>query len=71
MSNISITSLFPFRRLKFIGSEHIDFEQGTGKVVEFKPDLHFTPICSNCKSKGVGKHSNHQRFLRDLSFGSS
>ena len=69
MSNISITSLFPFRRLKFIGSEDIDFEQGSGTVVELRPDLRFAPICSSCKTKGVGKHSNHQRFLRDLSLG--
>ncbi|NSW83667.1 MAG: ISL3 family transposase [Syntrophothermus sp.] len=69
MSNISITSLFPFRRLKFIGSEDINFEEDTGKVIELKPDMRFTPICSKCRSKGVGNHSNHQRFLRDLSLG--
>ena len=70
MPTLNITSLFPFRRLNFIDSEHIDFEYGTGKVIELKPDLRFIPICSYCNTKGVGRHSNHQRFLRDLSLGS-
>lgn len=51
MSNISITSLFPFRRLKFIGSEDINFEEDTGKVIELKPDMRFTPIVLNAGVK--------------------
>ncbi len=69
MSTINITSLFPFRRVNFIDSEQFDFGNSTGIVVQFKPDLRFVPICSYCYHKGVGSHSNHQRFLRDLSLG--
>jgi hypothetical protein len=41
MSNISITSLFPFRRVKFVGYEQIEFDNGSGIVVELSPDKRF------------------------------
>jgi len=70
MSNISITSLFPFHRVKFVGYEQIEFENSSGIVVELSPDRRFKPICSQCNTRGTGQHSVHQRFLRDLSLGS-
>lgn len=71
MSTISISSLFPFRRVKFESFEQVNFNHGSGLVVEFRPDQRFNPICSFCKTKGTRQHSQHQRFLRDLSLGSN
>ena len=67
MSSYSITSLFPFRRVKiknFFKMEEPDL--GSVYFVVLTPDKRYTPICHECKSKAEGIHSWHQRTLRDL-----
>ncbi len=52
MSTYSITSLFPFRRVKitnFFKIEEPDF--GSNYYVFLEPDQRFTPICHKCGSK--------------------
>jgi len=69
MSTLSITSLFSFRRVKVVDSERLELGFGPGTVVELAPDQRFRPICCKCKSQSFAKHSDHQRFLRDLPLG--
>jgi len=67
MSNCSISSLFPFRRVKIKKFFKIE-EPGFGSVyfVVLTPDKRFTPICHECGSKAEGIHSWHERTIRDL-----
>ena len=67
MSNYSITSLFPFRRVKITNFFKIE-EPDLGSIyyVFLEPDQRFTPICHECGSKAEGIHSWHKRDLRDL-----
>ena len=67
MSNYSITSLFPFRRVKiknFFQMEEPDL--GSVYFVILTPDKRFRPICHECGCKGEGVHSWHKRQIRDL-----
>ena len=67
MSNFSISFIYPFRRVKINNcGQIVDPELGTVINSEIEPDLRFTPICSECGNKANGKHSWHQRSLRDL-----
>jgi transposase len=72
MSNISITSLFPFRRVKIEDfSQIIDPDNGMAMYTTVSPDFRFNPICHECGSEADSIHSWHQRILRDLNFGSN
>ena len=72
MSNYSITSLFPFRRVKFTDFGQIINDNGkTAIIVEIEPDLRFNPICHECGCESAGIHSWHRRPLKDLAFGST
>ncbi|MFO7814810.1 MAG: transposase family protein [Halanaerobiales bacterium] len=67
MSSYSITSLFPFRRVKiknFFKIEKPDL--GSVYFVVLTPDKRYTPICHESKSKTEVIHSWHQRKIRDL-----
>ena len=67
MSTFSITSLFPFRRVKiddFIKVE--DPNLGSVYYVVLSPDMRFNPVCYECDSEADGIHSWHQRTIRDL-----
>jgi len=67
MSNFSISSLFPFHRVKINNCGQIrEPELGIVIHTEMEPDLRFAPICSECGSKAKGNHSWHQRSLRNL-----
>ena len=72
MSNFSISSLFPFRRVKIDGFEQIvDSDKGIAMFTTVSPDQRYAPICYKCGSKASGIHDNSQRTLRDLSFGNN
>jgi len=71
MSTISITSLFPFRRLKFVDYEEFELGIGSGTVIEFRPDQRFKPICAHCGTKGTSQHSKHGRFFAGSFIGPS
>ena len=72
MSNFSITSLFPFRRVKIEDfSQIVDSDYGMAMFTTVSPDFRFNPICHECGSEAEGIHSWHQRTLRDLNFGST
>jgi len=72
MSNLSISSLFPFRRVKIEKfNQIIDSVEGLAMFTTVSPDLRFNPICHECGQVAQGIHSWHQRTLRDLDFGSN
>jgi len=72
MSNFSISSLFPFRRMKIEDfSQIVDSDNGMAMFTTISPDFRFNPVCHECGSEAKGIHSWHQRTLRDLNFGSN
>ena len=72
MSNFSISSLLPFRRVKIDGFDQIvDSDKGTAIFTTVSPDKRYTPICYKCGSKASGIHDYSQRTLRDISFGNN
>ena len=72
MSNFSITSLFPFRRVKIEDfSQIVDSDYGMAMFTTVSPDFRFNPICHECGSEAESIHSWHQRTLRDLDLGSN
>lgn len=72
MSNFSISSLFPFRRVKIDGFDQIvEPDKGIAIFTTVSPDQRYKPICHKCGSKADGIHSHHHRTLRDLNFGNN
>lgn len=70
MSTLSISCLYPFRRVKVVDNRQlIDDELGTTIISEMEPDLRFVPRCGKCGAKASGIHSWHRRNLVDLSLG--
>ena len=70
MSNVSISSLYPFRRVKIENcSQIISPDHGTVIFTELNPDMRFNPICHECGSKAEKNHSWHSRPLNDLKLG--
>ena len=66
MSNYSITSLYPFRRVKVDDFyERKDPKLGEVQRVVLTPDKRYTPLCHECGTKAETVHSNETRRLRD------
>lgn len=65
MSGLSITSYFPFPRIKIIKQTVVE----KTSVIEVQPDLRFNPICAECGSRGNGIHDHHSRRVRDMNIG--
>ena len=65
MSVPTITSYFPFRRIKII-SQSVN-RPATVAHIQVKPDKRFQPICHECGKPAAGVHSWTQRKIRDLS----
>jgi len=58
MSNFSISSLFPFRRVKIEDfSQIVDSDNGMAMFTTVSPDFRFNPICHECGSEAEGIHS--------------
>ncbi len=69
MSNLSIASLFPFRRVCISNAEELEIGSGPAGLVEARPDKRFSPLCSYCGSITRRIHDHNIRFIRDLSLG--
>lgn len=65
MSSLSITPYFPFPRIKVTKQTVID----ATAIIEVRPNLRFSPICSQCGTQGKGIHDNHNRKVRDMNIG--
>ncbi len=72
MYNFSISSLFPFRRVKIDSFDQIvDSDKGMAFFTTISPDQRYKPFCHKFGSKADGIHSLHHRTLRDLNFGNN
>jgi len=72
MSNYSISSFFPFRRVKIDNFDQIvESEKGMPFFTTVSPDQRYKPFCHKFSSKADGIHSLHHRTLRDLNFGNN
>jgi len=69
MSNLSIASYFPFRRVRII-SQSV-FLQATKAWIKIVPDKRFQPLCHLCGQPSVHIHSRAQRTVRDLDMAST
>jgi len=69
MSNLSISSLFPFRRVRIFNTEEIETKIGLVGLIKAQPDKRFSPICSFCGSVTRRVHDNNFRLIRDLPLG--
>lgn len=65
MSELSIASYFPFRRIKIISQEVTP--EASKAHIQLQPDGRFHPICHGCGRKASGIHSWALRKIRDLS----
>ena len=64
MSELSIASYFPFRRIKIV--KQTVTPEATGTYIQVQPDKRFQPICHGCGQRASGVHSWTQRKIRDL-----
>ena len=64
MSELSIASYFPFRRIKIV--QQTVTPEATGTHIQVQPDKRFQPICQGCGQRASGVHSWTQRKIRDL-----
>jgi len=69
MSELSIASYFPFRRIKLLKQE---VDKAINKaIINVSPDKRFQPICHLCGQKVASVHSWTQRSIRDLNLAST
>ena len=69
MSGVTISSYFPFRRVKIIKQT---VNQTTDRAhIDVVPDQRFQPICHQCGQKVPAIHSWTQRSVRDLNLAST
>jgi len=66
MSDLTIASYFPFRRIKII-NQMVDPE-ATEAWIELQPHKGFKPVCHRCGHKADSAHSWTERSVRDLNF---
>ena len=64
MSELTIASYFPFRRIKII-NQSVDGD-ATRASIEIWPHKGFRPVCHQCGHKADSAHSWTQRRVRDL-----
>lgn len=64
MSDLTIASYFPFRRIKII--DQIVDPEATSAWIEIQPHKGFKPVCHRCGHKAVSAHSWTERSVRDL-----
>ena len=64
MSDLTIASYFPFRRIK-INNQIVD-PDATEAWIEIQPHNGFKPICHRCGQKADSAHSWTERSVRDL-----
>jgi transposase len=69
MSELSIASYFPFRRIKIVTQTVTP--EATGTHIHAQPDKRFRPICQECGRRASGVHSWTQRRIRDLNLASA
>jgi len=63
MSSLSITSYFPFARVKVMSQSVHD----GGALIQVQPDRRWRPLCHDCRSPAGTIHSQgHRRMIRDL-----
>jgi len=64
MSELSIASYFPFRRIKIISQSVLP--DASESRIQARPDDRFQPVCHGCGQKVYGVHSWTERTVRDL-----
>lgn len=64
MSELSIASYLPFRRIKIISQSVLP--DATESRVQARPDSRFQPVCHGCGQKVCSVHSWTERTVRDL-----
>lgn len=64
MSDLTITSYFPFRRIKIVNQ--VVNNNAAKASIEIKPHLKYKPICHRCGRKADTAHSWAKRRIRDL-----
>ena len=69
MSDLSIASYFPFRRIKIV-RQHVATDAATA-TIEVVPRWGYKPMCHKCGHKIDTAHSWAQRQVRDLNFAST
>jgi transposase len=66
MSDLTIASYFPFRRIKII-NQRVD-PDATEACIQIQPHRGFKPVCHRCGQKAESAHSWTERSVRDLNF---
>ena len=69
MSELSIASYFPFRRIKIV--KQVVDKTASKAFINIVPDKHFQPVCHVCGQKVSAVHSWAQRLIRDLNLAST
>lgn len=69
MSGLSIAQYFPFARVRILDQE-VSSDATTARI-RVVPDRRFRPLCHICKQPCQRVHSEENRTLRDLNFGSA
>jgi transposase len=69
MSTLSIAPYLPFPRVRIV--EQWICPEAKQALIEVVPDKRFHPVCHRCGNRGTGIHSQHQRQIRDLNFGTA
>jgi len=69
MSELSIASYFPFRRIKII--KQTVNHTADRALIDVAPDKRFHPVCHMCGQKVSSVHSWTQRSIRDLNLASA
>ena len=69
MSALSIAHYFPFCRIRII-DQSISVKAKTAQI-DVVPDRRFHPICHQCRSPSLKIHSQKERVIQDLNFGST
>ena len=64
MSDLTIASYFPFRRIKI--NNQIVAPDATEAWIEIQPHKSFKPVCHRCGQKADSAHSWTERSVRDL-----
>jgi transposase len=69
MSELSIASYFPFRRIKIV--KQVVDKTASKAFINIVPDKRFQPVCHVCGQKVSAVHSWTQRSIRDLNLASA
>lgn len=70
MSSLSISSYFPFERVKIV-NQHIH-GQADSAMIYFQPDLRYSPLCHQCQTPALSVHTQGcRRTIFDLNMASA